>query len=103
LVFTVYHVPERQAAELAAATVRRTAKLSMKESRIMRFVVRLPFYPLIASVFLASGCVIAPDYEHDRDYRRHDDEGEHREHEHREAHHHCREERDCDDHERPEN
>jgi hypothetical protein len=72
-------------------------------------IVRLAFYPLIAGVFLTSGCVVAPDHddrdrEHDRAYQRHD-EREYREHERREAYRHCREagERDCDDLLRPNN
>jgi hypothetical protein len=67
----------------------------------MRFIVRLPFYAVTASVFLASGCVVEPEHDHDRGraYERHSDEGEYREHERREAYNHCREagERDCDD------
>jgi hypothetical protein len=68
---------------------------------MMRTIGRFAFFPLIAGVFLASGCVIAPDHdEHERDrgYQRHD-EREYREHERREAYRHCREagQRDCDD------
>jgi hypothetical protein len=66
---------------------------------MMRSIVRLAFYPLIAGVFLASGCVVEPDHDdHDRGYR-HSDEREYREHERHEAYRHCREagERDCDD------
>jgi hypothetical protein len=61
---------------------------------------RLPFYALIAVAggFLTSGCVIAPEHDHDRGYDRHE-RAEYREHERREAYRHCREagERDCDD------
>ena len=67
----------------------------------MSFVTRLPFYAGIASVFLASGCVVAPEHDryHDRTYDRRANETEYREHERREAYRHCREagERDCDD------
>ena len=64
----------------------------------MRFMVQLPLYALIAGGFLASGCVVEPDHDHDRAYQRHSDR-EYREHERREAYRHCREagDRDCDD------
>lgn len=64
----------------------------------MRSIVRLPFYVLITSVLLGSGCVVAPDHDHDRGYHRHDD-AESRDHERREAYRHCRETggHDCDD------
>lgn len=59
---------------------------------------RLPFYALIAGGFLTSGCVIAPEHDHDRGYDRRE-RAEYREHERREAYRHCREAggRDCDD------
>jgi hypothetical protein len=65
----------------------------------MRHIVRLPLYALIAGGFLTSGCVVAPDHDHDRGYGRHSERAEYREHERREAYRHCREagERDCDD------
>jgi hypothetical protein len=71
----------------------------------MRFIVRLPFYAVIAGVFLASGCVVAPEHDRDRDYQRHGNEADYRDHERREAYRHCREagERDCDDLLRPNN
>ena len=64
----------------------------------MRLIVRLPFFALMASGFMTSGCVIAPDHDHDRAYDRHE-RAEYREHERREAYRHCREagNRDCDD------
>ena len=69
---------------------------------MMRSIARLAFYPVIAGVFLMSGCVIAPDHEdhyRDRTYQRQSDEREYREHQRHEAYRHCREagERDCDD------
>jgi len=66
----------------------------------MSIVTRLPFYAVIASVFLASGCVVAPEHDryHDRSYDRRES-AEYREHQRREAYRHCRAagERDCDD------
>jgi hypothetical protein len=73
---------------------------SVAESGVdMQSIVRLSHYALIAGIFLASGCVVEPDYDHDRAYRHHSAEAEYREHERREAYRHCREagERDCDD------
>ncbi len=65
----------------------------------MRSIVRLPFYALIAGGLLATtGCVVAPDHDHDRAYDQRTD-ADYRDHERREAYRHCREagEHDCDD------
>jgi hypothetical protein len=68
--------------------------------KIMRFIMQLPLYALIAGGLLTSGCVVDADHDrdHDRGYQRHSDR-EYRDHERREAYRHCREagDRDCDD------
>jgi hypothetical protein len=54
----------------------------------------------MTGILFSSGCVVAPDHEHDRGYYdRRADSAEYREHERREAYRRCREEggHDCDD------
>jgi hypothetical protein len=70
----------------------------------MRFIAKLPFFALIPSVFLASGCVVSPNHDHYRGYDRRAD-ADYRAHERREAYDHCRAagERNCDDLLRPHN
>ncbi len=65
----------------------------------MRSILRVPLYALIAgSMLAATGCVVAPDHEHDRAYSQSSDP-DYRNHERQEAYRHCREagEHDCDD------